>query len=75
MTNIILDTNILIRFPQILGLSFDDINLIITNSVIDELNPGDRQKNNIIDLIDLSVKNGNVQIVDSFSLLNKFQKK
>jgi len=75
MTNIILDTNIIIRFPQILGLSIDNTKLLIPNSVVDELNYVGKQKNSIVDLIDYSLKSGSVQIVDTLSLLKEYQGK
>lgn len=75
MTNIILDTNIIIRFPQILGLSIDNTKLLISSSVVDELNYVGRQKNSIVDLIDHSIKSGNVQILDTLTILKDYQEK
>lgn len=75
MTNIILDTNIIIRFPQILGLSIENTKLLIPISVVDELNFVGKQKNSIIDLIDDSLKSGNVQIVDTLSLFKEYRER
>lgn len=65
MTKLILDTNIIIRFPQVLGLTIEDMELIVPSIVLDELSHVATKNNNVADLLKFAVLDGNIQVVDS----------
>jgi len=65
MTKLILDTNIIIRFPQVLGLTIEDMELIVPSIVLDELSHIATKNNNVADLLKFAVLDGNIQVVDS----------
>ncbi|WP_336965041.1 PIN domain-containing protein [Chryseobacterium contaminans] len=69
MTNIIIDTNIILRYPQILGLRIPNINFIVPLVVISELNIR-AEKRGVsydprVDLIEKAIKEGTISIINS----------
>ena len=69
MINIILDTNIILRYPKILGLNLTDITFLIPLDVIDELSARSKLRatlsGKIIKLIERSSQDGNVAIINT----------
>ena len=69
MINIILDTNIILRYPKILGLNLTDITFLIPLDVIDELSARSKLRatlsDKIIKLIERSSQEGNVAIINT----------
>lgn len=69
MTNIILDTNIIILYPKILGLQIPEIHFIVPIDVISELNSRATQKGKSFDdrvnLIEKSAADGTVSILNT----------
>lgn len=69
MTNIILDTNIIILYPKILGLQIPEIHFIVPIDVISELNSRATQKgksfDDRVDLIEKSASEGTVSILNT----------
>ncbi|MBT2620842.1 hypothetical protein [Chryseobacterium sp. ISL-6] len=69
MTNIIIDSNIIVRYPQILGLRIPNINFIIPLEVISELNIRSEKRGAAydvrLDLIEKAIKEGTISIINS----------
>src|SRR5690554_2164620 len=65
MKKIIVDTNILIKYPKLLGLNIKDTTFIITSGVLSELNANEHSVNERASLIDQAVLDGSVQIINS----------
>ncbi|MEO6684793.1 MAG: PIN domain-containing protein [Dyadobacter sp.] len=69
MTNIILDTNIILRYPKILGLQLPNTTFIVPLDVIDELSHRATQRgasfDRRIDLIEKASHQGTVAIVNT----------
>lgn len=65
---IILDTNIVLRYPKILGIRVPKTSLVITSGVIEELNETTKKVNieeGFFMLIDMAEKGGNISIFNS----------
>ena len=76
MTNIILDTNVIITYPKLLGLDIPDVKFVVPMEVIMELNSRANQRGKSFDerseLIEKSSKQGIISIINSD--LPSFQK-
>lgn len=69
MVSIILDTNIILRHPKILGLQIPDVDFLIPLDVIEELNSRANRRgvsfDQRIDLIQKASEDGNVSIINT----------
>lgn len=69
MINIILDTNIIIKYPKLLGMSIMNVNFIVTLDVISELNERAQLRgkdfDERIELIDKGSSQGTITIINT----------
>lgn len=69
MTNILLDTSIIITYPKLLGLSIPDVTFLVPNNVVNELNSKAQLRrsnfDNLIDLIEKGAQQGTIVIVNT----------
>lgn len=69
MTNILLDTSIIITYPKLLGLSIPDVTLLVPSNVVNELNSKAKIRrnnfDNLIELIEKGEQQGTIVIVNT----------
>ncbi len=65
MKKIILDTNIIIKYPKLLGIKIPETVLVITTAVMEELVLKTKFNDELSELIDQANRAGNVEIVGS----------
>lgn len=67
---LILDTNIILRYPKLLGLNIPKTKLVITSEVLEELNENSqiaKIEDSFFELLNTAIKSGNISIFDSES--------